>query len=149
MEWNMLFDQGKEPTMLQMREYVGSAQSKWDALGGYLQQTYQVQPHGEYSTCSAQPGWNVKYKKSGKALCTLYPLEDSFIALVVVGPKDDEQVRFEMEAQMYTPHVRAIFAKAKPMAMGRWLMIEAVDDATLEDIKQLIAIRMAKPNKDK
>ncbi|WP_423245054.1 DUF3788 family protein [Heliorestis acidaminivorans] len=24
-----------------------------------------------YSKCSAQPGWNVKYKKSGKSLCTL------------------------------------------------------------------------------
>ncbi|KAB2952754.1 DUF3788 family protein [Heliorestis acidaminivorans] len=36
-----------------------------------MEEAYQAKPHITYSKCSAQPGWNVKYKKSGKSLCTL------------------------------------------------------------------------------
>ncbi len=39
----------------------------------------------EYSKCSLKPGWNVKYKKSGKALCALYPMEDYFIDAGEIG----------------------------------------------------------------
>jgi hypothetical protein len=37
-----------------------------------------------YSICPGQPGWNVKYQKTGKAICILYPLKASLIALVVI-----------------------------------------------------------------
>ena len=140
--WHEMFPLDQAPSLEQMSDYVGSGRRRWDHLNGYLQSTYHVQPIIEYSSCSAQPGWNVKYKKSGKALCTLYPLKDSCIVLVIVGPKHDAHVAFEMDAGMYTPSVTNVFFRAKPMAMGRWLMIEVVDDAVLEDIKQLIDIRI-------
>ena len=141
--WHEMFPLDQAPSLEQMSDYVGSGRRRWDHLNEYLQSAYHVQPIIEYSSCSAQPGWNVKYKKSGKALCTLYPLKDSCIVLVVVGPKHDAHVAFEMDAGMYTPSVTNVFFRAKPMAMGRWLMIEVVDDAVLEDIKQLIDIRLA------
>ncbi|KAF5038951.1 hypothetical protein DSECCO2_548980 [anaerobic digester metagenome] len=140
--WHLMFSENQAPSLEQMSDYVGSGRRRWNHLNEYLQSTYHVQPIIEYSSCSAQPGWNVKYKKSGKALCTLYPLKDSFIVLVVVGPKHDAQVAFEMDARMYTASVTNVFSKAKPMAIGRWLMIEVVDDKVLEDIKHLIGIRL-------
>ena len=141
--WHLMFTEDQAPSLEQMSDYVGSGRMRWNHLNEYLQSAYHVQPIIEYSSCSAQPGWNVKYKKSGKALCTLYPLKDSCIVLVVVGPKHDAQVTFEMDAGMYTPSVTKSFSKAKPMAIGRWLMIEVVDDAVLEDIKHLIGRRSA------
>jgi len=141
--WHLMFSEDQAPSLNQMSEFVGSERKRWDHLNEYLQGTYHVTPSIEYSSCSAQPGWNVKYRKGGKSLCTLYPLKDSFIALVVVGPKNDEQVAFEMEAGFFSSSVSNTFAKAKPMAIGRWLMIEAVDDKVLEDIKHLISIRLA------
>lgn len=141
--WHLLFSEDQAPSLNQMSEFVGSERKRWDHLNEYLQGTYHIKPSIEYSSCSAQPGWNVKYRKGSKSLCTLYPLKNSFIALVVVGPKNDEQVAFEMEAGVFTQSVSTTFAKAKPMAIGRWLMIEAVDDKVLEDIKHLISIRLA------
>ncbi|MDD3364534.1 MAG: DUF3788 family protein, partial [Syntrophomonas sp.] len=40
----------------------------WKAINTFIQQKYQVSPKISYSKCTAQQGWNVKYKKSGKSL---------------------------------------------------------------------------------
>jgi hypothetical protein len=38
----------------------------------------------------------VKYQNSGKSLCTLYPMEGYFIALVVIGAKEEEEVEMAL-----------------------------------------------------
>ena len=40
------------------------------------------------SACSWEQGWNVKFKKAGKTLCTLYPRELFFTVMVVVGKRE-------------------------------------------------------------
>lgn len=45
----------------------------FDQLRTVLEEGYRVSPRIEYSRCSMEPGWNIKYKKSGRALCTIYP----------------------------------------------------------------------------
>ena len=39
-----------------------------------------------------EPGWNIKFKKSGKTLCTIYPRELYFIVMIVVVRKEKEAV---------------------------------------------------------
>lgn len=34
---------------------------------------YNCKESIEFSSCSWEYGWNVKFKKSGKTLCTIYP----------------------------------------------------------------------------
>ena len=93
-----------------------------------------------YSKCAAQPGWNIKYQKSGKSLCTLYPMEGYFIGLVVVGAKEEEEV--EMALGTFTPYVQELYRKSSFSCGGRWLMIEVKNKSVLQDIKSLIAIRV-------
>ena len=93
-----------------------------------------------YSKCAAQPGWNIKYQKSGKSLCTLYPMEGYFIGLVVVGAKEEEEV--EMALGTFTPYVQELYRKSSFSCGGRWLMIEVKNISVLQDIKSLIAIRV-------
>lgn len=87
MQWSELYDDRREPLDNLIKEFVDTP--LWDDLANYLQQTYNVGPKLFYSCCSMQQGfwkgWNVKYKKSGKALCTLYPKQGYYIALVAVG----------------------------------------------------------------
>ena len=92
--------------------------------------------------CSAQPGWNIKYKKSGKSLCTLYPMPDHFIALVVVGTKQEDEVEIAVEAGIFTSYVKELYRKTAFSAMGRWMMIEVKHKEILNDIKVLIEIRV-------
>ena len=142
MNWNDLFDFDRTPSIRDIREYLGYAKPYWDELTSYIEDSYQVKPQLAYSKCSAQPGWNVKYKKSSKALCTLYPMEGYFIALVVVGPKEEEEVNICMNAELFTNYVKELYDRTDSFSMGRWLMIEVKDKSVLKDIKHLLAIRV-------
>ncbi len=142
MIWNEKFDAVHIPSYDDIREYLGVEKTNWDKFTAYIEEEYQVKPKIEYSKCSAQPGWNVKYKKSGKSLCTLYPMEGFFIALVVVGAKEEEEVKVGMDAGLFTTYVKELYDNTVYSAMGRWLMIEVKNKDVINDIKQLISIRV-------
>lgn len=65
----------------------------------------------EYSRCSMQAGWNIKYKKGGKSLCTLYPMQGYFIALVVVGSHELMEAEFLMP--QCSDYVQTVFKNTK------------------------------------
>jgi hypothetical protein len=142
MSWNERFKADHIPSNEDIREYLGEAKSIWDELTAYIEETYKVKPQIAYSKCSAQPGWNVKYKKSSKSLCTLYPMADYFIALVVIGPKEEEEVKIGMDAELFTTYLKELYDKTAYSAMGRWLMIDVKDKDVLNDIKHLLTIRV-------
>jgi hypothetical protein len=142
MIWNEIYDQVNMPSLTDIRDFIGSSQQLWDELIEYTEKTYKTKPQISYSSCSAQPGWNVKYKKGGKSLCTLYPMEGYFIALVVVGSKEEDEVRIGMETGLYTSYLKELYDNSVYMKIGRWLMIEVKDEEILEDIKKLLEIRV-------
>lgn len=86
-----------------------------------------------------QPGWNLKYQKSGKSLCTLYPMEGFFIALVVIGNKES------YEADLCLPslscYMQNLYHNTVSSAGSRWLMINVTEASVLEDVIRLIQIR--------
>ncbi len=53
--------QDTKPTFEQINEFINNP--LWDKLNKTLVSTYNVEPKLEYSKCSMQRGWNVKYKK--------------------------------------------------------------------------------------
>lgn len=146
MEWSKLFDISSMPSMEDIKCYIGKSRPIWNELISFIEDTYKVSCQMSYSKCSLQPGWNVKYKKSGKSLCTLYPMKDYFIALIVVGVKEDDEAKAAIEAGMITDYVGDLYNKAAFSAGGRWLMIEVRGAEQLSDIETLIKIRV-KPKK--
>ncbi len=94
----------------------------------------------EFSSCSWEYGWNVKFKKSGKSLCTIYPREGYFTVLVVIGEKEREAV--ETILHECTPQLREIYHQTKSGNGQKWLMIDLEDkDELYTDIFRLIEIR--------
>jgi hypothetical protein len=142
MKWNELFNENLTPSSKDIINFIGAAEAIWNELTEYIENTYQTKPKLEYSRCSMQPGWNVKYKKSSKSLCTLYPMEDYFIALVVIGPKEQDEAEAAMEAGVFSAYVRELYRKSSGYAMGSWLMIEVKDGSILTDIKILMDMRV-------
>lgn len=142
MKWNELFGSDRIPSFEDIRAYIGEAKPVWDELVLCIEETYKAKQQLDYSKCSAQPGWNVKYKKSSKSLCTLYPMPNYFIALVVVGAKEEVEVELAMEAGVFSEYVKELYQKTAFSAMGRWLMIEVKHKDILNDIKALIRIRL-------
>ncbi|AHF10228.1 MULTISPECIES: DUF3788 domain-containing protein [Dehalobacter] len=140
MQWCDLFNVNHEPSFEDIKQFIGKGEPLWSELLSYIEKAYQVKPKTTYSKCSAQPGWNVKYQKGSKSLCTLYPMEGYFITLVVVGAKEEEET--EMALGTFTPFVQGLYLKTAFSCGGRWLMIKVDDKLVLDDVKSLIAIRV-------
>lgn len=111
----------------------------WDDLCGFLHTTWHAAPKLEFSKCSLAFGWNVKYRKGGRALCTLYPAPGAFTCMVSIGQRETSQA--ELLLPRCTPYVQALYTSSRPSRMGRWLMIGVTSAAILEDVKQLLLLR--------
>jgi hypothetical protein len=138
MEWSSLYDQSNPPTFDNFSNYVNT--DLWQRLNSILQSSYHIGPKLSYSRCSMQPGWNVKYQKSGKSLCTLYPMEGSFIALVVIGNK--ETFEAELMLPSFSKYTQNLYQSTAFSSWGRWLMITVTQPAILDDIISLIQIKV-------
>ncbi len=125
------------PAMAQLATYAGGA--LWESFNRQMQARYQAAPVLSFSGCSMQPGWNVKYRKSGKSLCTLYPMPGYFLVLVVMGEK--EMPGAERLIAQCTPHVQDIFRRTNTGQGQKWLMIDVRDEEAVADVLALIALR--------
>ena len=137
--WHELFPLDREPTMEDIAGYIDHP--LWDAFTAFIDESYGAKPRIEYSRCGGAPGWNVKYKARGRALCTVYPRDGFFISMVSVGSKEKD----EAEALLATadPYVRALYERSADSSMGRWLMIEITSEGILRDAEALMLLRAA------
>jgi hypothetical protein len=137
--WFEAYPKEQQPSLQEIERFIASP--LWNGLCSWTESTYTIVPKAEHSTCSGAPGWNVKYKKGGRALCTLYPDRGQFTALVTVGTK--EAAEAELLLPTCTDYIRELFARAQSLNGGRWLMIRVTDEQVLEDVKKLIRLRVA------
>ena len=94
----------------------------------------------EFSSCSWEYGWNVKFRKAGKNLCTIYPKEGYFSVLIVIGQKEKEAV--EAILQDCSAELRDIYNQTRTGNGQKWLMIDLEDKEKMyADILSFIDIR--------
>lgn len=142
MKWSELFHSENQPTDKDISGFIGS--DLWHELNVYLQDTYSIQPKMAYSSCSMEnglwKGWNVKYQKSGKALCTLYPRAGHFVAMVVIGAK--EMPEAELLIPTCSEYTQKLFHSTKAGVGGKWLAMDVTNNEILSDVESLIALRV-------
>lgn len=141
MNWNQTYSKSEKPALEDIEDFIQSP--LWRELCSYIEQNYHVPPIVEHSVCSGAPGWNVKYKKSGRALCTLYPDEGSFTALVTIGTREAAEAKLLQNT--FSVYLRDLYAHTMEHNGARWLMIRVGDEQILSDVKTLIALRVALP----
>lgn len=141
MQWSEVYGDGHEPLNSQIKKFVDT--SLWDDLANHLQQTYNVEPKLFYSCCSMDKGfwkgWNVKYKKSGRALCTLYPKQGYFIALITVGAKEIAEI--DLLIPLCDEYTQDLYSRTEFGTAGKSLAVEVRNENILRDVKNLIALR--------
>lgn len=135
---NCLLDPAREPSWNELRAQVASP--LWDALCAELSEAFGVRPLLQYSRCSLAPGWNVKYRKSGRALCTLYPRPGGFSCMVCVGSR--EAPAAETFLACSDGPARELYRNAAPLNGTRWLMLEIDGEPALRDALELIRLRV-------
>lgn len=142
MQWNTIYPQGEMPNCSDISKYVNN--TLWDDLCQYIEETYKIEPSIEYSRCSMETGWNVKYKKSSRSLCTLYPKENFFTCLISIGSKESMEAEFLLSS--FDPYVQELYQNTKPFNGSRWLMVDVTSPEILQNVKYLINVRV-KPKK--
>jgi len=79
-----MFAKDVPPTDSEVKDFVGT--ELFTDLHNHVCDRYKVKPKMAYSNCAMDNniwrGWNIKYKKSGKSLCTIYPQQGYFLVLV-------------------------------------------------------------------
>ena len=118
----------------------------WDGLDSFLRHKHKIKPKIAYSGCSMDngiwKGWNVKYQKSGKSLCTLYPKQGYIQALVPVSLPDVNEV--ELMLVTFAEYTQNLIKTSVTGRNGKSLAFIVEDDIVLQDMKHIISLRAAK-----
>lgn len=128
----------KKPTEIDVSEYINN--SVWDDFCKYMIDTYKIKPTFEFSKCSWEYGWNIKFKKSGKTLATIYPRECYFYIMIVIGKNEKESL--EDMLPKLSQDIQKIYLETKEGNGQKWLMIPLEDDdKRYSDVKEMIKLR--------
>ena len=140
MQWNELFGRENEPSETQIKEFINTP--LFYELDSYLRETHKVKPKLSYSGCGmdggAWKGWNIKYQKSGKSLCTLYSKQGYLLLLLTIGVRGVNEA--ELLMPLCTEYIQNLFGQSD-FHGSKYLDIELRDESVLCDVKNLIEIR--------
>ena len=75
----------------------------------------------------------------GKTLCALYAKENSFGFMVILG--EGERNKFEMQRELFSKGVQALYDEATTYHNGKWIMFELKSSGLFGDIERLLQIK--------
>lgn len=125
----------KSPSRAELVARLGRTHAAWTALVEFVQARYRVQAAWD----ADRDGWELRWRKGGKALLTLRTEERRFSAQFVVPPT---RVR-EALALPLSPATRALIRAARPYPDGRWIRIPVRTLRDLADLKTLVVFKAA------
>ena len=126
------------PDIFEISNYIGNP--LFDSFCEFMDREYKALRKIEYSKDVWARGWNIKLRKAGKSLCVIYPKENYFTVLVVIGNKEKEKV--EGILPQLSDEMQTIYRETKEGNGQRWLMIELhSNDCIYQDTLKMIRIR--------
>lgn len=142
-EINLIMDINNTPTYDDIVMFMDeSNRERWKDINTFIQEKYNVFPKIAYSKCSEKPGWNIKYQKSGKSICTLYPERECFAALVVITLNLISEI--QAMASEFDDDILKLIKTARPFNGTLWLMIRGDRAEMVNSIKKLLELKLNK-----
>ena len=133
-----MYEKEKEPTDEDIQKFIGARFAEdWIGLKAYLENNYDFSPETVFY--GKKYGWTIRYRKSGKTLCSLFPEAGDFTALIVLGKKEVEKIE-EVLNELCTA-LREQFNNTDQLHDGRWLWIRMSSVKSLEDIKKILQVK--------
>jgi len=128
-------DKTHRPTDEQILELIGAKSELWSDLVGFMNDHYDSRK--DFAFYGKNYGWAVRFRKSSKALLSLYPQNGGFTAQIVLS-KSQANEAFN---QHLGPRVKAILREAHEFPEGRWLFVPIRSKRDLRDIKRLVILK--------
>ena len=130
-------DKEREPTDEAMEAVVGTRSPLWRELREHLHRNYDFVPEMTYFT--KKYGWSLRYRKSGRTLCYLFPEVEAVFVLLVLGGKEVGRA-YEIREQL-NEKVRSTPENTEQLHDGRWLWIRVRDAGDLDSVKKLLGAK--------
>ena len=135
MSYERMLDKDHQPTDSEILNTIGDS-APWLELRQYLESSYDFSPelvyYGKY-------GWTIRYRRSGKTLCSLFPEKGAFTALLVLGKKEAEKA-LSMKDQ-FNASVRELLDNTEQRHDGCWLWIRVLKQSDIIRIKELLRLK--------
>lgn len=113
----------------------------WNDIIGFIENNYEMDA---LWTQSKSGDCELKYRRSGKTLCALYPKKNNLEILIIFGKNERE--KFEEQRRDFSEYTNHLYDNTRQYHDGRWMYIQLEDQTVIEDIKKMILIKK-KPNK--
>lgn len=143
-DFSRMIDKEHEPTEKEMVSFIGEkAKEAWLEMRRFVEDNYEINPETVFY--GAKYGWTIRYRKSGRTLCSLFPERGGFSVLIVLGRRESEEavsMRNELGSRIYE-----LLENTKQLHDGRWLWIRLSTISDIDDVKKLLRIK--KPKKIK
>ena len=136
MGYERMLEKNHQPTEKEILETIGETDA-WLNLTQYLEENYDFEPEKVFY--GKKYGWTVRYRKSGKTLCSLFPEKGAFIVLVVLGKKEAGEVISNIDE--YGAGLRKLIESTEHLHDGSWLWIRVLTMEDIADIKKLLAVK--------
>lgn len=133
----------KIPTAEELNYIMGENVFKvWCAINNFIFKNYNMDILWD---CGGKTGvYELKYRKSGKTFCALYPREQGMRVLIIFGK--GERDKFESSREDFSEYINNFYDNTQQYHDGKWLYLDIINDEVVNDIEKLLLIKK-KPNR--
>jgi len=114
---------------------IGSKKELWEDLTRFIADNYRVK--SDFAFYGKNYGWALRFRRTGKALLSLYPGEESFTVQIVLGETAAEKAA----SLKLGKNVRNVIENARQFPEGRWLFIRIRSKQDISDVQQLLMLK--------
>jgi hypothetical protein len=138
MDKSIFTDKEKPPTNNDLIDALGNTYHLWQMIKDYalLKCTESID---EWKYSGDKYGWSFRIKDKKRVICYMLPRGKFFKVAFVYGQKATDKV---MKSRV-TDAIKMELASARVYAEGRGIRIDMKDNTIINDIKELIKIKLA------
>ncbi|WP_040210286.1 DUF3788 domain-containing protein [Clostridium polynesiense] len=135
----------KLPTEYELNELMGKdAYRAWCSINNFIKDNYNMDMIWDNGGKTGV--FELKYRKSGKTFCALYPREEGIRILIIFGR--NERGKFEASREYFSDDMNYFYDSTHEYHDGKWLYLDITKDTIMKDIEGLLLIKK-KPNRRK
>ncbi|MFH1513674.1 MAG: DUF3788 domain-containing protein [Bacillota bacterium] len=138
MVYETFLDKSRIPGEQTILAALGSAKTLWLELCGYILTNFDVVAENWYFT--KRRGWSVRYRRGKKTLCYMFPEQNTFSILIILGRA--EVAKADRAKDRLNEMTRHIFETTEQYHDGRWIWLQAADESDVQSFKVLLAAKI-------
>jgi len=129
----------KQPSESEIRERIGNeVLPVWYDVINYLEKQFSGY-HPEMIFYSDQEGWAFRYRSGLQHLCTLFPEQGAFHALIPLDPQEDQKAIEKFD--FFNARIRELLSRQSSLPQGRWLWVRLEDHTDFVGFKLLVELK--------